>query len=93
MDATEIVKIRESLCFTRDEFAELLGVDATTIWRWEMGKSRPDKYLEGFMIITQQVISKNDGLKLKEALIIGGHLLAIHTVLKQYFDSGGKNDG
>jgi hypothetical protein len=29
---------REALGLSRDVFAELLGVDAVTLWRWERGR-------------------------------------------------------
>lgn len=46
MDATQLQTIRESLGYTRQEFAELLKTTYTTIYRWESGLRSIPPYLE-----------------------------------------------
>jgi len=41
MNNTQIKKLRLSIPATRNEFANHLDVDASTIWRWETGRSKP----------------------------------------------------
>nr|WP_273757190.1 helix-turn-helix domain-containing protein [Bartonella sp. MM73XJBT] len=35
MDKTEVKKLRKQLNLTLDEMAALLGVNKSTVWRWE----------------------------------------------------------
>ena len=43
MDKFEIVLVRTKLSLSQNHFAELVGVDPTTVARWETGKSEPSK--------------------------------------------------
>ena len=36
-----VTKIRERLGFTQREFASALGVQVSTVWRWETGRTAP----------------------------------------------------
>lgn len=38
IDANDLEDIRKALKFSRAQFAEYLGVDAATVWRWRQGK-------------------------------------------------------
>lgn len=37
-------QVRESARFTQDDLAHRLGVDKSTVWRWEAGESRPEAW-------------------------------------------------
>jgi DNA-binding transcriptional regulator YiaG len=37
---------REALGLSRMRLAALLGVDVTTLWRWEVGKQAPPRWLD-----------------------------------------------
>jgi len=43
VDAMEInvIKLRERLGLTVDEFAAAIGANRTTVWRWERGETTP----------------------------------------------------
>jgi DNA-binding transcriptional regulator YiaG len=52
--AATISKKRHSLGLTQAEFAELIGVDTSTIWRWENGRVAPQvavlRYIESLEV-------------------------------------------
>lgn len=45
MTPEQLASLRESIRMTRDQLAEALGVDRTTIWRWETGATTIPVYL------------------------------------------------
>lgn len=46
MTAPQIVSMRESLGMSRKEFAALLGVVERTVYRWETGETKVDRFKE-----------------------------------------------
>jgi transcriptional regulator with XRE-family HTH domain len=41
MNSKTVVKVREQLGLTKEEFAKKVGVQVSTVWRWETGRSKP----------------------------------------------------
>lgn len=46
-----MIQIREALSYERSQFAELLGVDYDTIWRWETGRRKMSLSLNQIKIL------------------------------------------
>lgn len=45
MTPEQLATLRESIRMTREQLAEALGVDRTTVWRWETGGTPIPDYL------------------------------------------------
>ena len=45
---------------TRDEFARRIGVDANTVYRWEVGLRYPQRHIRKIMAITKGKVTAND---------------------------------
>ena len=45
MTPEQLATLRESIRMTREQLAEALGVERTTIWRWETGDAPIPAYL------------------------------------------------
>jgi len=91
MDAREIRETREKLDLTRSEFAQILGTNTATIWRWEVGNSSANKcsliYIRTIQNITQNHPNIEELKKiLKESLLIGGTLRAVYTILQLFYN-------
>ena len=46
MDGTQITQRREAIGYTRQQLADAVGVDHSTVWRWEAGESKPSRLAE-----------------------------------------------
>lgn len=44
MTPKRIAALRKRLGMTGAEFAEYLGIDRITVWRWEAGKAKPGRF-------------------------------------------------
>ena len=45
---------------TREQFAETLGVDRITVWRWETGKAFPIRHMTKITAATGGKVTAND---------------------------------
>jgi hypothetical protein len=91
MDRKEIKEIRETLNLNREEFANVLGSHSASVHRWETNaSSSPDKSILGYLLVMQKMIKQGRANKLSDnlrnALVMGGHLLALYTLLKMFFE-------
>ena len=45
MNPEQLATLRESIRVNREQLADALGVDRTTVWRWETGETPSPAYL------------------------------------------------
>lgn len=57
MKLTEFLKRNK---ISRDEFAETVGVDRVSVYRWETGKSFPIRHLSKIIAATSGKVTAND---------------------------------
>lgn len=58
MTAEEIKEIREALGISQEEFADLLGVQFSTVNRWENNKSKPQGQNEQILTLLKIIIDE-----------------------------------
>lgn len=51
----------------RKEFAEAVGVDRVSVYRWETGKSFPIRHLSKIVALTDGKVTANDFVQPQEA--------------------------
>lgn len=94
MVGDDIRKLRELLGMTVPQFAQLLGVNPTTAYRWEMASARavPLDPLHASLLtrLQQSVDARRDkaersewGKKLLAAVLIGGTLAGLAVLLAE----------
>ena len=86
----QIKKIRKSLKLTQAEFAQLFGVHAMTISKWERGCLEPSPYQ--FALIREFKLAIKAGLpdlmlSFSERLVIHGPVNTLHFLLCLSFQS------
>lgn len=90
MTAAEIACIRTRMGLTQTQFAELLGVAASTVSRWErLAKVDPmqARILEviGLLEVRDAEAWDQTCAELKQALLVGGGLFALYRLLSVAF--------
>jgi len=53
-DPQEIKRMREKLSMSRRQFAHLIGATENTIYVWEIGKTKPNKWYKILMVYYQE---------------------------------------
>lgn len=92
--AADVVALRQGLGLTRAQFASLVGVSASTVFRWEstLGVLNVDPMQRQiFAALQQQLAAPNNqaaqlGQAVGKALLIGGGLFALYKLLEAVFD-------
>lgn len=83
MNASEIAKLRAKLGLNQAEFAQLFGVHAITVSKWERGVASPSPYQSALFNQFEEA-SKDKEVRstIKEVLIAAGVALAIALLLR-----------
>lgn len=88
----QVRHLREQLGLTQQQFASLLGVHSTTLYRWEASglvALRIEPFQLQILRALQQQIERpgNDLAEaLGKALLVGGGLLALYVLLQDLFE-------
>lgn len=78
----KIKSIREKLGLNELEFALLLGVNSTTIRKWEAGRSNPSAWHEGILeIIGQRKLLPDEIPMVKKFLHTTGPIFVLRKLL------------
>lgn len=85
-------RIRRSLLLTQSQFADLLGVHAMTVSKWERGVIRPMPYQRLLLVALQRAVRRRSdvGEQIREALDNIGPIYALSRALAASFESGTK---
>jgi transcriptional regulator with XRE-family HTH domain len=96
MLSADVTTLRERLLLTRDQFASLLGVSPSTVYRWEAadGNLSVDPMQRWILAALQDRMEKPGGADRIErevcrALVIRGGLYALYKLLAMVFDNPG----
>jgi putative transcriptional regulator len=83
MTGSEIRSIRQLLGLNQAQFAQLMGVHAITVSKWERGITSPTDYQEAFLS-QYRVAAKDKQVRddLKGLLITAGVIAAVFFLLK-----------
>lgn len=94
MTGNAIKGLREELAMSSNEFAQLLGVNPSTLYRWEAEgekEIKPDPNAARILGALAKAREKNDGESLKVALggalLLGGGLFALFKLLEFVFST------
>nr|WP_128795578.1 helix-turn-helix domain-containing protein [Corallococcus coralloides] len=94
MTGTAIKELRGALAMSPGDFAQLLGVNPSTLYRWEAegeGEVKPDPNATRILAALNQARAKSGGENLKAslgtALLLGGGLFALFKLLELVFSS------
>jgi putative transcriptional regulator len=84
MTGLEIRSIRQLLGLNQAQFAQLMGVHAITVSKWESGTTSPTDYQVAFLNQYREAAAKNRQVReeLKGLLITAGVIAAVFFLLK-----------
>ena len=93
MLGSDVVALRGDVGMTPFEFAELLGIHASTIYRWEKRGPTPvrmDPMQARLLAVLRHVLQRDASVApvLREALLISGGLYAIYRLLRVVYATG-----
>jgi transcriptional regulator with XRE-family HTH domain len=86
-----VSNVRERLGLSTEEFGILLGVSATTAYRWERAGydlSRIDPFQRKLLLILEDIdpkVAAELGGKIRNATLRGGNLRGLHVVLTHFY--------
>jgi DNA-binding transcriptional regulator YiaG len=82
MEGAEVKSIRQSLRLNQSQFAQLMGVHAITVSKWESGITSPTDYQQAFLsqyrVAAKEKQAQTD---LKGILIMAGVIAAVMFLL------------
>jgi transcriptional regulator with XRE-family HTH domain len=83
----EIKSVREKLGLGQAEFAQLLGVHALTVSRWERGMLTPTPHQQAFIASFNRASTseENIGSKVGALLVSAGVVVALYALLEAAF--------
>lgn len=87
MTANEVRQVREALGLTQAQFAQLLGVHALTVSKWERGVLAPTPHQAGLVASFGTAASRKPdvGQAVGKVLIAAGVVAAIYLLLRAAF--------
>lgn len=94
MTGLDVAAIRTTIGFSKSQFAQLLGVHVSTVYRWEtaVGECKIDPLQLQILTVTRERLaglkaSAREGLveRLERGLLVGGSLFALGVLLTEVY--------
>lgn len=85
---------REALGLSAESFAQLLGVNPSTVYRWEAAPGAIEKvvpFQAALLAVLDELVRRGHGAEFGEqitsAIQVGGSLRGLHLVLRTFYSS------
>lgn len=91
MTPDQVKRIRQELGLTQAQLAQLMGVHALTVSKWERGVGSPTPHQAALLDSFAKAAKKQPGIgETVAALLVGaGFAFALYHLLKAAFEGGG----